>query len=135
MKKYLFLLGLFILYLFLNFNNKTEPVLSENNRYDNGVSEVTIKFDTEINCNNLEKKFSAYENDYYVKQMVIKDKTINISCNDFKKCIDDVYEEENNIFLINYISNGFSVKEVTFLAYTDEIIPFLNTNDFNYTLN
>ena len=135
MKKYLFLLGLFILYLFLNFNNKTEPVLSENNRYDNGVSEVTIKFDTEINCNNLEKKFSAYENDYYVKQMVIKDKTINISCNDFKKCIDDVYEEENNIFLINYISNGFSVKEVTFLAYTDEIITFLNTNDFNYTLN
>lgn len=135
MKKYLFLLGLFILYLFLNFNNKTEPVLSENNRYDNGVSEVTIKFNEEINCNNLEKKFSAYENDYYVKQMVIKDKTINISCNDFKKCIDDVYEEENNIFLINYISNGFSVKEVTFLAYTDEIIPFLNTNDFNYTLN
>lgn len=135
MKKYLFLLGLFILYLFLNFNNKTEPVLSENNRYDNGVSEVTIKFNEEINCNNLEKKFSAYENDYYVNQMVIKDKTINISCNDFKKCIDDVYEEENNIFLINYISNGFSVKEVTFLAYTDEIIPFLNTNDFNYTLN
>lgn len=135
MKKYLFLLGLFILYLFLNFNNKTEPVLSENNRYDNGVSEVTIKFNEEINCNNLEKKFSDYENDYYVKQMVIKDKTINISCNDFKKCIDDVYEEENNIFLINYISNGFSVKEVTFLAYTDEIIPFLNTNDFNYTLN
>lgn len=134
MKKYLFLLGLFILYLFLNFNNKTEPVLSENNRYDNGVSEVTIKFNEEINCNNLEKKFSAYENDYYVKQMVIKDKTINISCNDFKKCIDDVYEEENNIFLINYISNGFSVKEVTFLAYTDEIIPFLNTNNFNYTL-
>ena len=134
MKKYLFLFGLFILYLFLNFNNKTEPVLSENNRYDNGVSMVTIKFETGINCNGLEKIFNTYKNDYYVNQMVIKDKTINISCNDFKKCIDEVYEGENNTFLINYISNGFSVKEVTFLAYTDEIIPFLNTNNFNYTL-
>lgn len=135
MKKYLFLFGLFIVYLFLNFNNKTELVLSENNKYDNGVSEVTIKFNEGINCHNLEKKFRAYESDYYVKQMVIKDKTINISCNDFKKCIDEVYEEENNTFLINYISNGFSVKEVTFLAYTDEIIPFLDDNNFDYTLN
>ncbi len=60
MKKYLFLFGLFILYLFLNFNNKTEPVLSENNRYDNGVSMVTIKFETGINCNDLEKRISLF---------------------------------------------------------------------------
>ena len=66
MKKYLFLLfliGVYVLILFNNKDNKTSNVISYLDENRNGAVSVKIKFKDGINSNNLKKLFYTYDKD------------------------------------------------------------------------
>lgn len=134
MKKYLFLIGLFIVYLVLIFNNKSVPALSYQNKHDDGVSTVNIIFDNGINSKKMSNLFSKYKKEYYVEQITLNSEQVSVSCTNINDCLNKIYDEQSELFNIFYISNGFSVKEISLLAYTEEIIPFLDKNNLVYTI-
>ena len=69
MKKYLFLLfliGVYVLILFNNKDNKTSNVVSYLDKNRDGAIFVKINFKDGINSNNLKKLFYTYDKDYYI---------------------------------------------------------------------
>ena len=69
MKKYLFLLfliGVYVLILFNNKDNKTSNVVSYLDKNRDGALSVKINFKDGINSNNLKKLFYTYDKDYYI---------------------------------------------------------------------
>ncbi len=135
MKKYLFLLALFIIYLILIFRNDSMPVLSYKNRYDDNVSKVTLNFESGINSNKLKTIFSKYTNDYFIYNIKINNEYIGLSCTNVDTCLKNIYDEQDISFNTVYMANGFNVKELELLAYTDEILTFLKENNLSYKLN
>ncbi len=135
MKKYLFLLALFIIYLILIFRNDSVPTLSYQNRYDDNVSRVTIEFENGINSNNLKTLFYKYTKDYFIYNVKVNNEYISLSCTNIDSCLKGIYDEQSISFNIIYITNGFNVKELELLAYTGEILEFLNENNLTYRLN
>lgn len=134
MKKYLFLVGLFVVYLILSFNNKSVPVLSYQNKYDDGVSTVNIIFNEGINSKSISDLFDGYKNEYYVEQIKLNSEDVSVSCTNINDCLNKIYDEHSERFNVLYMPNGFSVKEISLLAYTDEIISFLDKNNLVYTI-
>ena len=47
----------------------------------------------------------------------------------------EIYDEENNLFYLKYLTSGFKVDEIEFIAYKDEVLPFLNKNNLAYKIN
>jgi len=135
MKKYLFLLALFIIYLILIFRNDSAPVLSYKNRYDDNVSRITLNFKNGINSNKLKTIFSNYTNDYYMYNIKIDNEYIGLSCTDVDMCLKNIYDKQDISFSTIYMANGFNVKELELLAYTDEILEFLKENNLEYKIN
>ena len=134
MKKYLFLVGLFVVYLILSFNNKSVPVLSYQNKYDDGVSTVNIIFNEGINSKSISDLFDGYKSEYYVEQIKLNSEDVSVSCTNINDCLNKIYDEHSERFNVLYMPNGFSVKEISLLAYTDEIISFLDKNNLVYTI-
>ncbi len=134
MKKYLFLIGLFVVYLILSFNNKSVPVLSYQNKYDDGVSTINIIFNDGINSKRMSDLFSKYKNEYYVEQIKLNSEEVSVSCTNINDCLNKIYDERSELFNVLYMPNGFSIKGISLLAYTDEIIPFLDQNNLIYTI-
>ena len=132
MKKYLFLLFLFLIYLGLTLQNKSGYVLSYNDKNDLSVMDVSISFKNNINSNKLVKILNKYNNEYYIYEINGKYK---LSCNKIDRCIKDIYDEETSYFMEKYVASGFLINKVKLLGYKDEIIPFLNKNNFNYEIN
>ncbi len=135
MKKYLFLIGLFILYLILIINHdSTKEMVLYKNDYNQSVIDVTAKFNTGINSKKLINLFDDIKSNYYVYKISYDDKSIKTSCNKIEDCIYDIYDEESNLFDTIYLVNGFSIKDVSFLSDTNNIITFLDDNDIKYDL-
>lgn len=135
MKKYLFLLFLFIIYIFLIISDDSKPVIYYDNANDYGVSTVDLTFEDGISSNNIEKLFNKYKDEYFIMYIKLKnDNEYKLSCNNINKCIKDIYDEENNYFNTTYISNGISITKMTLLAYNDKITDFLNENDIYYKI-
>ena len=135
MKKYLFLLFLFMLYLMLFFsNNDVEPALLYDNRNDENVSGVIAKFDDGINSNELTNILNKYDKEYFIYKVNVSGENIDVSCTMINDCISQIYEQNSNLFNTLYVTNGFSIKRVYFLAYTSEVMPFLNENNITFDL-
>lgn len=135
MKKYLFLIILFVIYVLLISFNKTEPVLSYDSIDEVGVSEYYIEFKNGINSNNLDTIFNKYNKEYYITYIKIKnDNEYKTSCNYINNCIKDIYKQESNEFNTKYI-NGISITNLHLLAYKDEMSKFLDKNNIDYIIN
>lgn len=131
MKKYLFLLFLFFVYLMLVSFPKTTKVLSyDDKKY--GVVNVTMSFEDGINSNDLKLLFDNYNKEYQVYNINVRDGDILVSCSDFDNCLKVVYELNNKDFEISYVVNGFRVNNVSFLAYKEEIDKYLYNKGIVY---
>lgn len=135
MKKYLFLIFLFIIYLVLLTNKETKEVISYDDIENKSASYVKIDFIDGINSNDLKELFNEYDNDYYVYIINTGSEMINLSCDKIDVCIEDVFKIEDNLFNENYIATGFKVESIELIAYKDQIIPFLKKNNLSYRLS
>ena len=132
MKKYLFLLFLFILYIILITYHESKPVISYDNVHDYGVSSYNIIFEDGINSNKLIELFNNYDDEYLVTSIILSDKNnYKLSCNFIKTCISNINEQETEEFKINHI-NGFNISNITLISNSNKITNFLNSNDIYY---
>lgn len=115
--------------------NSTADVISYDDKHNDGVIDVSIEFEKGINSNELNGLFKNYEQEYYVYGINTEKKEFNVSCADIEECLKDVYKQEDNLFDAKYITIGFSLNELNIIAYTDEIISFLNENNLTYKIN
>lgn len=135
MKKYLFLLFLFTIYIFLIISNRSKPVISYDDVNNYGVSMVDITFEDGISSNKLDKLFNKYSDEYLITNIKLKNNSeYKLSCNNIGKCIKDIYDEEDNYFNVTYISNGITITHMTLISYTDNISSFLNKNNIYYKM-
>lgn len=127
---------LFIIYLSIIFkSNDIMPALSYEDKYNENVVNITANFETGINSKNIVELFNTISGNYYIYELSLNNERLSVSCVDIKDCITDIYNQENNLFEMLYITNGFSVKEVSFLAYASDAYPFLEKNNIVYKLN
>ena len=135
MKKYLFLLFLFIIYLLLTIivNSRTKPVISYNKENESVIS-ILLKFEDGINSKKLSDLFNSYNNEYYIYNIKLKNENIDLSCNHVDSCLEEIFSQEDNYFGMLNITNGFKINEVEFLAYKDEIFYFLDKNKLVYEI-
>lgn len=124
MKKYLFLLFLLLIYFILLLFPKTNKVLSYDDE-QTGIINVILNYDSGINSKDLKLFFDGYNKEYYVFKIDINNNETSVSCSDFEKCISDVYKMSDNDFETNYMATGFRINKVYFIAYKDEIEPYL----------
>lgn len=130
MKKYLFLMFLFIVYLWVSNVSVTKPVISYEEPLKSSVRNVLIKFNNGINSKNLSNLFISYDEDYYVEKI----NNTFVSCDEINSCLKIIYDEKNEEFSNVYLANGFRVNEVNILTYLESIKTFLEANDINYEL-
>lgn len=120
MKKYLFLLFLFCIYLSLINKKQVLPVSSYVSDETSSIKKVTLKFENGINSNDLISNFNEYQDYYFVQSIKLESGIINVKCDDLTECINDIYEEKNEDFNLMYVTNGFKIKEITYLIYNSE---------------
>lgn len=135
MKKYLFLLFLFLTYILLILKNNlsTEPVISYDNESGN-VVDVVLKFEDGINSKILSNLFKNYDKEYYVYGINLDNEKIDLSCNKIDICLEEIFSQEDNDFSMLNITSGFKIDTVKFIAYKDEIVPFLDRNELVYEI-
>ena len=126
---------LFIIYLILLQLSDENEVISYDELNTGSAVNVLVSFENGINSNNLSTLFNNYNKEYYVYALKVNDNKINLSCDLIDDCINEVYDEENNLFYLNYLTSGFKVDEIEFIAYKDEVLPFLNKNNLAYKIN
>lgn len=114
MKKYLFLILLFILYIFLKSNIKVKPVIN----YNVNDGERKIIFENGININELKNKLLNYEGKY----LITKINDIEVKCSYINECINQIYEQEDKYFEEKNIVNGFKVDNI--VIYTEDYFDF-----------
>lgn len=134
MRKYLFLLFLFLIYIICIFTQNTSKVSNEI-LDDYGVVSVFIKYNNGVNCFELKKVFDNYNDSYYITNFNInKNDNILVSCSDFNKCINDIYTTYDSSFETKYIASGFKINSVSFLAYKDNIEKYLSKYNVAYKI-
>ena len=129
MKKYLFLLFLFVIYLIIIIKPKTSNVFLSNEMNKKSVSSYTINFDLGINSNDLKKIFDSYDNDFLITNI----NDFYVKCSNFDDCIKDIYMQENISFETNYLINGFKINSIEIIAY-DDINSFLVKNEIIHSI-
>lgn len=136
MKKYLFLLFLFIVYLLLIIRNNTlsKPVVYYDKKYKNGVCDLTLEFNNGINSKDIDKLFSNYNNEYYIYSIGLKDKEIKLSCDNISNCLKSIFDQEDNVFGMLNINNGFRINKINFITDKEKIIKYLNANEIVYEI-
>ncbi|MEG2311638.1 MAG: hypothetical protein RSB72_02955 [Bacilli bacterium] len=135
MKKYFFLLFLFIIYLII-INTKTKEVNIETNDVLNkNVIEVTINFINGINSKKLGDTFENYNREVKFKKIETNNDVYDLSCNKISSCqkeILDTFEDEKNFL---YLTNGLLIKKVNLVSYKEDLVKFLEYNKFDYKIN
>lgn len=114
MKKYLFLILLFTIYICLTFKDNTHPVLN----YEENSNERKIVFENGINTNDLKLKLLKYDGKY----LITKINDIEVKCSYIDKCINQIYEQEDRYFEEKNIANGFKVDNI--VIYTEDYFDF-----------
>lgn len=99
-----------------------------------GVSDIRISFKNGINSNELIKTLDEYKEDYYVKKINVNKDNYFVSCEDIRKCIDKIFDEESNNFNNTYITNGFKINEINLLTNIEYVKDFFK-EDINITIN
>ena len=132
MKKYLFLLLLFLIYIMCIINSNADKVSKEVKTDNYGAVSVFIKYDKGINSFELKKIFDNYSDSYYITDFNINDNDILVSCSDFDSCINDIYSIYDSDFETKYIASGFRINSISFLAYKENIEDYLSKYDIVY---
>ena len=130
MKKYLFLLFLFIIYLLICSVNddKVVNVASYNKKYSTNT--YILNFNNGINSKVFEDIIKNYEKEIYIYKI----NDTKGSCNNFNDCIKDIYTMNDYNFEINYIASGFKIDKIELISdYSIE--KFLDDNNINYIIN
>lgn len=136
MKKYFFLIFLFIICLILNLNdNSTEKVISYEEKSKEYIISINLDFNEGINSNKLNELFNKYDKEYYIRKISLNDEVLEISCKELSECIKETFNLKDNDFYNKYIVNGFKINNLNLIAYKDEIIPFLNNEKISYTID
>lgn len=136
MKKYLFLLFLFIVYLLLIFRNdiSSKQVISYDDEHKNSICDITLEFDGGISSKDINELFDNYNDQYYIYNIGLNNKEIKLSCTEIVNCLKNVFEQEDNIFSMLNIYNGFKINKIDLIADKKEIIKYLNENDVVYKI-
>lgn len=116
MKKYLFLLSLYLLYFLIIINKKDTQIVSIPIDNNSSVKEVTLKYENGINSNLLINKFNKNDK-YLVKTIESENNTYEVKCTEISNCIKDIFDEEESDFALKYNASGFKIKSVTYLNY------------------
>ncbi len=116
MKKYLFLLFLYLFYLFIILNKKDTKMVSLSIDDDSCVKQVTLKYENGINSKNLLDVFSEYDN-YLITNIQLDNNIYDVRCEKISDCIKDIYQEESNLFYLKYGASGFKVDSITYYKY------------------
>lgn len=116
MKKYLFLLFLYLIYLLIILNKKDIQIVSLPIDNISSVRDITLRYENGINSYLLIDKFENYKN-YLVKTIELENNTYNLNCNKISDCINSIFEQENIDFTLKYNASGFKVKSITYLNY------------------
>lgn len=132
MKKYLFLLFMFIFYLGLIVNKKTgtKSVMVYDD-FNKNVIKIEVLFSKGQNINQIIKTFKSYNDDYQILKVETFKKSYD--CHEkINDCVKNIYDQENSNFNKIYISSGFSVKSVDVIANKNSISKFLQKNNLVY---
>ena len=132
MKKYLFLLFLFFVYLILISNPKTISTFKEDNNYS--INEFYIYFNNGLNSKKIGSLLDGYSDDYLIKEIFIKNRKTSISCSNFKKCEKNIYDILDNEFEIKNIASGFKVDKMLIITNKEKIKHFLTLRNINYNI-
>lgn len=132
MKKYLFLLFLFFIYLILISKPKTISTFKEDDNYS--INEFYIYFNNGLNSKKMGSLLDGYSDDYLIKEIFIKNKKTSISCSDFKKCEENIYNILDNDFEITNIARGFKVDKLLIIANKEKIKNFLTLRNIDYKI-
>lgn len=117
MKKYLFLLLLFLFYLILISKKEATSLASYVNDENESVKTITIRFQNGINSKDLINEFSIDKDSYLILNMELENNTYNVNCNKIDECIKNIYEEEDEAFNTKYVASGFKINSLTYLSY------------------
>lgn len=128
MKKYLFLLLLLIIYIFLNVKPVTKEVSYDVNNSDIYINSYKLKFPVGINSNDLINKLSNYNDDILINKI----NNIDVKCKNINDCIKQFYQQMNEEFIMKNISS-FKIDSIEFISYESDIKTFLeNENLITY---
>lgn len=135
MKKYLFLFLMFIVYLCLLVKENTKSVINyDTNNTNSSFVFVDIYFENGVNSKTLSNEFKEYKNEYLVKKISVNNKLIALNCEFMDKCINYIYDANDNTFYDKYIASGFKIDKLTLIASKDYIISYLKNKDYLYKI-
>lgn len=134
MKKYLFLFLMFIVYLFLLIKDNTKEVINYEQDNNNSFVFIDIYFNNGINSKTLSDEFKKYNGEYLVKRMNINDNSIDLNCKLIDKCINYIYDTNDNNFYDKYIASGFPINKLTLIADKNYIINYLKNKNYVYKI-
>lgn len=133
MKKYLFLLFLFFIYVFLSIYPKTSEVV-QYNTYEHSILASQIEFPSGMNSNSLNNILKKYKKEYVVSNIDIGKTGINVLCEDFNNCINQIYEQCDSLFELNTLVSGFKINKINIITYNDYLVNFLDEQNINYKI-
>ena len=135
MKKYLFLLFMLVVYILLLIRNNTKNVANFNNLSNNNSTiNIDIYFENGINSKKLVDEFKNYNYEYLIKNINIGNNSINLNCKLIEKCINNIYDMNDDDFYNKYIANGFRIEKLTIITDKNHIINYLKNKDYLYRI-
>lgn len=133
MKKYLFLLFLFCIYILLIIFPKADEVVSYNNVSTGSVVNLSLEFENGINSMNLNNLLNSYDEKYLIKKINIEDTNVNVLCDEFNKCVNQIYEQMNSDFEQKYLISGFKISSIDMISDKDYITNFFDNKNITYS--
>ena len=135
MKKYLFLLFMLVVYILLLIRNNTKNVANYNNLSNNNSTiNIDIYFENGINSKKLVDEFKNYNYEYLIKNINIGNNSINLNCKLIEKCINNIYDMNDDDFYNKYIANGFRIEKLTIITDKNHIINYLKNKYYLYRI-
>ena len=135
MKKYLFLLFMLVVYILLLIRNNTKNVANYNNLSNNNSTiNIDIYFENGINSKKLVDELKNYNYEYLIKNINIGNNSINLNCKLIEKCINNIYDMNDDDFYNKYIANGFRIEKLTIITDKNHIINYLKNKDYLYRI-
>lgn len=128
MKKYIFLIFLFIIYVYL-ITNKTENVsFSLDQKKD--VSYFKLDFKNGISSRKIQNIFKEYKLDY----LLYKINDYDLYCDDINICIKNVYSLEIDEFKLGNMYEGFRIDYIELIVSKQNLTKYLDKNNIKYKI-
>lgn len=132
MKKYLFILFLFLIYIILKLSPIKKQMSYELNNYNNSYVYALIYFNNGINSYDLKQKLSSYDFEYYINKIKVNDNMQEVSCSKLIKCLNQLYSINTLEFEEKYLINGFKITEIYIISDKQKLEKNFKNNDIKY---